>query len=99
MATPTLKIKGNWNEIKKNLKKQYPNLSDSDLTFKEGKETELVDHLQKKLGKKRDEVVNIVNNAQREMTEHGTEKSKHSSEKEHGTEKVKQKPEKEWQED
>lgn len=99
MATTTLKIKGNWNEAKKNLRKQYPNLSDSDLTFKEGKETELVAHLQKKLGKKHNEVIDIVNNAQREKTEHGTEKSKHSSEKEHRTEKVKQKPEKEWQED
>lgn len=99
MATTTLKIKGNWNEAKKNLRKQYPNLSDNDLTFKEGRENELVDHLQKKLGKKRDEVMDIVNNAQREKTTHGREEAKHSSEKEHGTEKVKQKAEKEWQED
>lgn len=75
MATTPLKIKGNWNEIKKNLKKQYPNLSDTDLTYKEGKENELLEHLQKKLGKKKEEIIDIVNKSQTEKAKHRIEKA------------------------
>ena len=59
-----LKIKGNWNETKGKLKKSYAELTDDDLYYAEGKEDELVGKLQKKLGKSRDEVIDIINKNQ-----------------------------------
>jgi uncharacterized protein YjbJ (UPF0337 family) len=51
-----LKIKGNWNEMKGKLKKQYANLTDDDLLYEEGKEDELLGRLQKKTGHTKDEI-------------------------------------------
>ncbi len=51
-----LKIKGNWNEMKGKLKKQFAMLNDDDLQFQEGREDELIGRLQQKLGKSKDEV-------------------------------------------
>ncbi len=95
MAT-TLKIKENWSDIKKNLKKEYPELNDKDLTYKEGKENDLVVRLQEKLEKKRDQVIDIINKAQKEIS-----KSEHQKET---TAKAKERKEKhpaemEWQEE
>ncbi len=56
-----LKIKGNWNVMKGNLKQKYANLTDDDLTYAEGKEEELVGRIQKKTGKTREEVVRELN--------------------------------------
>jgi uncharacterized protein YjbJ (UPF0337 family) len=55
-----LQIKGSWNELKGKLKQQYGNLTDSDLVFSEGKKDELLGRLQKKLGKSKDEVREII---------------------------------------
>jgi len=55
-----LNFKGNWNEVKGRLKQQYGQLTDDDLTFSEGKEEELVGRLQKRLGKSKEEVRQIV---------------------------------------
>jgi uncharacterized protein YjbJ (UPF0337 family) len=55
-----LQFKGSWNEIKGKLKQQYGNLTDDDLVFAEGKEDELLGRLQKKLGKSKDEVRQII---------------------------------------
>jgi uncharacterized protein YjbJ (UPF0337 family) len=55
-----LQFKGSWNEIKGKLKQQYGNLTDDDLVFAEGKEDELIGRLQKKLGKSKDEVRQMV---------------------------------------
>jgi len=55
-----LQLKGSWNEIKGKLKQQYGNLTDDDLVFAEGKDDELVGRLQKKLGKSKDEVRQMV---------------------------------------
>ena len=51
-----LELKGKWNEIKGNLKQEYGDLTDDDLTYVEGKEDELYGRLQQKLGKSRDEL-------------------------------------------
>lgn len=51
-----LKIKGNWNVLKGKVKQQYADLTDDDLKYEEGKEDELLGRLQKKLGKSREEV-------------------------------------------
>jgi uncharacterized protein YjbJ (UPF0337 family) len=55
-----LQIKGSWNELKGKLKQQYGNLTDDDLVFSEGKEGELLGRLQKKLGKSKDEVRQMI---------------------------------------
>jgi uncharacterized protein YjbJ (UPF0337 family) len=55
-----LQFKGSWNEIKGKLKQQYGNLTDDDLVFAEGKEDELLGRLQKKLGKSKDEVRQMI---------------------------------------
>ena len=55
-----LTIKGNWNEVSGKLKQQYGNLTDNDLLFKEGKEDELLGRLQKKIGKSKEEIRNLI---------------------------------------
>ena len=55
-----LQFKGSWNEIKGKLKQQYGNLTDDDLVFAEGKDDELIGRLQKKLGKTKDEVRQMI---------------------------------------
>lgn len=52
----TTEIKGNWNELKGKLKKQFAVLSDNDLLYEEGREDELYGRLQKKLGKSKSEL-------------------------------------------
>ena len=56
----TLKIKGTWNEAAGKLKQQYANLTDDDLLLVKGKEEELLGRLQKKLGKTKEEVQEII---------------------------------------
>ena len=55
-----LQIKGSWNELKGKLKQQYGNLTDDDLVFSEGKEDELLGRRQKKIGKSKDEVRQMI---------------------------------------
>ncbi len=54
------KIKGNWNELKGKMKKEYAQLTDNDLLYVEGEEDELHGRLQKSLGKTKDEVNAII---------------------------------------
>ena len=46
--------------MKGKLKQQFANLTDDDLAFAEGKEDELLGRLQKKLGKSKDEVRQMI---------------------------------------
>jgi uncharacterized protein YjbJ (UPF0337 family) len=55
-----LQFKGSWNEIKGKLKQSYGNLTDDDLVFAEGKDDELMGRLQKKLGKTKDEIRQMI---------------------------------------
>ncbi len=56
-----LEIKGSWNETKGKMKKAYADLTDDDLLREEGKDDEMLGRLQKKTGKKREELVNWIN--------------------------------------
>ncbi|SOE24105.1 Uncharacterized conserved protein YjbJ, UPF0337 family [Spirosomataceae bacterium TFI 002] len=56
------KISGNWNVIKGKLKQEYAELTDDDLIYEEGKEDELVGRLEKKLGKTKDDVNQMISN-------------------------------------
>ena len=53
-------VKGNWNEQKGKLKKQFAVLTDNDLMFEEGKKDEMFGRLQIKLGKTKEELIKII---------------------------------------
>ncbi|RPH94693.1 CsbD family protein [candidate division KSB1 bacterium] len=55
-----LTIKGNWNEAAGKLKQKFANLTDDDLLFVQGKEEELLGRLQKRLGKTREEIRDMI---------------------------------------
>ncbi|MBV7530167.1 CsbD family protein [Chitinophaga sp. sic0106] len=50
----SLKLKGNWNELKGKIKQQYADLTDDDLLYEEGKEDELLGRIQQKTGQTKD---------------------------------------------
>ena len=58
-----------WHEVKEILKSQHKNLTENDLSYKEGKEDELYQRLQQKLGKTKEEVDKIVETAQHALKE------------------------------
>lgn len=62
------KITGDWEAQSKRLKEKYPELTDSDLHFVEGKESELIFRISKKLRKKREAIVNLIQNFQNTST-------------------------------
>jgi uncharacterized protein YjbJ (UPF0337 family) len=55
-----LEIKGDWNIVKGKLKQKYANLTDNDLKFEQGQETELVGRIQKRTGQAKEEVEKIL---------------------------------------
>ena len=55
------KLRGNWNQIKGNIKQKYADLTDDDLLYVEGKEDELVGRLQKKTGETKETVQSWFN--------------------------------------
>ncbi|MFN3194355.1 MAG: CsbD family protein [Chlorobiota bacterium] len=59
-----LEIKGNWNELKGNLKQEYAELTDDDLQYAEGKEDELLGKIQQKVGETKEQIVNKINSFQ-----------------------------------
>jgi uncharacterized protein YjbJ (UPF0337 family) len=52
-------IKGDWNELKGKLKKEYAELTDDDLLYEEGKDDEFWGRLQQKLGKTKKEIMSL----------------------------------------
>lgn len=56
----TLRLKGEWNEVKGKIKQIYGDLTDDDLVYVEGKHDELLGRLQKKLGKSKEELRNFI---------------------------------------
>lgn len=60
MSALTQIVKGNWNEIKGKLKAKYGQLTEDDLRYEEGKEEELLGRIQKRIGKSKAELMNII---------------------------------------
>lgn len=58
------KMTGNWNEQSQALKKEFSQLSDSDLEFQDGKEEELLKRVETKLNLSRQEVIELITKAQ-----------------------------------
>jgi uncharacterized protein YjbJ (UPF0337 family) len=56
----TTVVKGTWNEQKGKLKQKFATLTDNDLMFEEGKREEMLGKLQKKLGKTKEELHEII---------------------------------------
>jgi hypothetical protein len=50
-----------WSHKKVILKHNYPNITDNDLQFREGKEMEMMEMLGYKLGKSKAELTSIIN--------------------------------------
>ncbi|HVS97600.1 MAG TPA: CsbD family protein [Puia sp.] len=61
-SSGSLKMKGNWNEMKGKIKQSYANVTDDDLLYEEGKEDELYGRLQKKTGKTKEEIKTWIDN-------------------------------------
>ena len=55
-----LSIQGNWKEISGKLKQQYAQLTDDDLLFAEGKDEEMLGRLEKKLGKTKEQIRDLI---------------------------------------
>jgi hypothetical protein len=64
--TETFKIVGNWDDQSKRLKEKFAQLTDADLKFETGKESDLLTRVETRLNKKREEVINIIRKGQPE---------------------------------
>lgn len=51
---------GNWEEQKSRLKKKFAVLTDNDLLFVKGKKAEMIEKLQLRLGKNKEELYKII---------------------------------------
>ena len=58
--TENFKITGSWDAQSKKLKEQYPELTDADLKFEPGKESELITRLQSRLKLNHEQVVEAI---------------------------------------
>jgi hypothetical protein len=54
------KIDGFWNGKKEKLRHKFPNINENDVSFYEGKEKEMIEMLEFKLGKTKEELRNII---------------------------------------
>jgi uncharacterized protein YjbJ (UPF0337 family) len=78
----SLYLKGNWNLIKGNLKQRYGDLTDKDLIYMEGKEDEMLGHLQRKLGKTKAEFITEIESLIDEVNKQKKEKEKEKEKRE-----------------
>jgi hypothetical protein len=53
-------VRGYWDNKKVKLKQRFPIISDEDLSYREGKEKEMIEMLGYKLGKSKQELLNII---------------------------------------
>lgn len=59
--TESFKISGDWTKQSHQLKEKFSQLTDTDLKFEPGKENELLQRVETRLNKNREEVINIIN--------------------------------------
>jgi uncharacterized protein YjbJ (UPF0337 family) len=52
--------KGNWEELKTKLRKNYPQLTDTDMVHEEGMEESMLRMIEYKLGKTKEEMKEII---------------------------------------
>jgi hypothetical protein len=56
----TYKVRGYWDEKKEKLRQKYPDITEKDLSYSEGKEKVMLEILGYKLGKTEEELLNII---------------------------------------
>ena len=66
-STESFKITGNWENQSKELKGKYSQLTDADLKLEAGKENDLLERVETRLNKTREEVINIIRKGQPKM--------------------------------
>jgi hypothetical protein len=66
-STESFKITGNWENQSKELKGKYSQLTDADLKLEAGKENDLLERVETRLNKNREEVINIIRKGQPKM--------------------------------
>lgn len=59
-TTTPIPAKGNWNEQKGKLKAKFSTLTDADLQYEEGKKDAMLEKVQVKLGKTKEELATII---------------------------------------
>jgi gas vesicle protein len=55
-----LVMHGSWDDVKSQLRQNYNELTEEDLEYNKGSEHELLDRIQQRLGKTKDEVVRLL---------------------------------------
>lgn len=55
-----LVLHGSWEDVKRQMRQNYDELTEEDLDYQHGKENELLDRLQRKMGKTKDELLRII---------------------------------------
>ena len=60
-TTESFRISGDWNLLSKLLRRRFPQLTLSDLEFEIDRESDLLKRIEKRLNKKRTEVIKIIN--------------------------------------
>lgn len=63
-GTEVFKISGDWKRQADKLKEKFPRLTDSDLKFESGREEDLLERVEARLHKKREEVIDIIKKGQ-----------------------------------
>ncbi|WP_417612304.1 hypothetical protein [Owenweeksia hongkongensis] len=66
--TEGFKITGNWSDQSKALKTRYSQLTDTDLKLENGKENDMLKRVETRLGKNRDEVIDIIKKGQSKVS-------------------------------
>ena len=56
----SINVIGYWEKKKEKLKEKFPVITDEDLRYREGKEKEMIEMLGNKLGKSKQELLNII---------------------------------------
>lgn len=54
------KLKGNWNQVKGNLKQKWAELTDDELLYEEGKEDKLIGRIQQKTGETKENINDFI---------------------------------------
>ncbi|MCX2739694.1 YtxH domain-containing protein [Pontibacter anaerobius] len=55
-----LVMHGSWDDVRRQLRNNYSELTEEDLEYQQGQESELMDRLQRKIGKTRDEIQRML---------------------------------------
>lgn len=58
-----MEVRNRWNEVKSRLKSRYEVLTDEDLNLSLGRENDLIQRLQRKLGKSKADIFRMIGEA------------------------------------